>query len=134
MTTIKGCNMSELAIGDVVIPTRARQEKRKVLHCGSGIYTHAIVGSVDPFVLVSDSGDMVWRVTWEPHEVVVLCQAHESITQRVRARLAADAESNPRFRAIMELNKQVADAIHGEELAALRRRVAELEQLIKTGT
>ena len=30
-----------------------------VLHCGSGIYTHAVVMDIDPVVLVSETGDMV---------------------------------------------------------------------------
>jgi hypothetical protein len=33
------------------------------LACGSGIYPHAIVVHVDPLVLVSPMGDMVWSAT-----------------------------------------------------------------------
>lgn len=36
---------------------------RGVLHCGSGTYARAVVASMDPFVLVSKSGDMLWRST-----------------------------------------------------------------------
>lgn len=33
------------------------------LACGSGVYRNAIVVSVDPLVLVSQGGDMLWRAT-----------------------------------------------------------------------
>lgn len=75
-----------MKIGDVVVPSRITE---KVLHCGSGVYTHAIVGSVDPFVLVSSSGDMVWTETWNPQDVVPLCQASEDVQATVQRRLAA---------------------------------------------
>ena len=29
--------------------------------CGGGIYSRAVVVSVEPFVLVSEDGDMMWR-------------------------------------------------------------------------
>lgn len=39
------------------------------LFCGSGRYDFAIVVSVNPFVLVSPHGDMVWSVTKKPSDV-----------------------------------------------------------------
>ena len=53
-----------LRIGDVVeaIPPNA-------LACGSGLYPHAVVVSVKPFILISESGDMLWRATQTPADV-----------------------------------------------------------------
>jgi hypothetical protein len=61
--------------GDVVV---ARDPNG--LHCGSGVYTHAICISVLPFVLVSEETDMRWTQL-SPKEVIPLCQAHPSIVQ-----------------------------------------------------
>ncbi len=41
--------------GDIVRPINEVQ-----LHCGSHIYQHAVVVSVDPFIMVSKSSDMKW--------------------------------------------------------------------------
>jgi hypothetical protein len=49
--------------GDLVVPING-----KVLHCGTMPYPDAVVVSIDPFVLVSQSGDMVWSVTAKPEE------------------------------------------------------------------
>jgi len=71
-----------MLVGDVVVP-----KGEKTLHCGTGIYTHAIVGSLDPFILVSDDGTMLWCVTWEKYDVIALCQASEAIQQTVKRRI-----------------------------------------------
>lgn len=81
-----------MRVGDVVVPDRESVIRGKFFHCGSGAYTHAVIGSVEPFVLVSSGGDMVWSCTWEPHEVIVLCQASEDIVLRVRERLERTKE------------------------------------------
>jgi hypothetical protein len=39
------------------------------LACGSGIYPRAVLVSVEPFVAVSEAGDMPWRATIAPHKV-----------------------------------------------------------------
>jgi hypothetical protein len=78
-----------MKVGDVVVPT---PESGRIFHCGSGSHTHAIIGSVDPFILVSEECDMVWSCTWQSHEVTVLGQASEEIQEKVRKRLAADKE------------------------------------------
>lgn len=48
---------AELAIGDLV----AAADPGQPLCCGSGVYSAAVVVSVEPFVLVSEEGDMLWR-------------------------------------------------------------------------
>lgn len=75
-----------MQVGDVVVPNRAAVQRGKVFHCGTGRYTHAIVASVMPFVLVSDDGTMMWSCTWEPSDVVALCQASEDIIRIVKNR------------------------------------------------
>jgi hypothetical protein len=42
--------------GDLVATT----DSRYPLHCGSGIYPHAVVMQVEPLILVSESSDMKW--------------------------------------------------------------------------
>lgn len=74
-----------MKIGDVAVPNRQSVIDGRLLHCGSGIYSHAIVGSVEPFVLVSSTGDMVWTCTWHPTQLDFLCQASEEIKDIVRA-------------------------------------------------
>jgi len=71
-----------MKIGDVVISNRQDYP----LHCGSGYYTHAICASVDPFVLVSDIGDMVWYML-DVHNHTALCQAHPDIIKVVSDRV-----------------------------------------------
>lgn len=45
-------------VGDVV-----QANRNTPLHCGSGIYTHAIVVQSEPLVLVSEETDMRWSAT-----------------------------------------------------------------------
>jgi hypothetical protein len=81
-----------MRVGDVVVPTFESQQRGHVLACGCGLYTHAIVGSVNPFVLVSEAGDMVWSCIWTPDDVTCLCQAHPEIVRRVLERLERTGE------------------------------------------
>ncbi len=39
------------------------------LACGSGIYPRAVLVSIDPFVAVSEQGDMLWNTTIKPEKV-----------------------------------------------------------------
>ncbi len=81
-----------MQVGDVVIPRRGHVTEfggEFVLHCGSGVYSHAIVASVEPFVLVSESGDMKWTATIKPEFFTPLCRASKEIVDRVLKRLAS---------------------------------------------
>ena len=43
-----------------------------VLHCSHHVYPYAIVKSLDPFILVSEEGDMTWYgLTKSELEVIV---------------------------------------------------------------
>lgn len=82
-------------IGDVVIPRRLTWEEtqhgvvKAHLACGSGFYTHAICVDTEPFVLVSDQGDMKWTCV-EENKFTSLCQAHPDVVGRAMARYQRD--------------------------------------------
>lgn len=86
-------------VGDVVVPSditpaqRANGEHKFTLACGSGWYTHAIVVDTDPFVLVSEHGDMRWSTTIDPSRFTALCQAHPDIVNKAMTRYIRDKES-----------------------------------------
>lgn len=73
---------TDMKTGDVVVAVPPF-----VLACGSGRYTHAIVESIEPLILVSEEGDMLWRSTIEPGCIRALCQAHPRIVQVALDRL-----------------------------------------------
>lgn len=81
-----------MQVGDVAVPSRQSVAEGRFLHCGSGRYSHAIVGSVNPFVLVSSQGDMVWSCTWKPEQMEFLCQASADVIATVRKRLESTKE------------------------------------------
>jgi hypothetical protein len=41
--------VKDMKVGDVAVPNKNSIINGKLLHCGSGIYSHAIVGSVKTF-------------------------------------------------------------------------------------
>ncbi len=67
-------------IGDVVIP-----KEKNYLHCASQIYSHAICISVDPLILVSDSGDMRWSCL-DQSRLIPLCRASTAIIDTAMTR------------------------------------------------
>lgn len=80
-----------MKVGDIAVPNRQAVMEGKFLHCGSGRYDFAVVGSVNPFVLVSQFGDMVWTCTWSPHELTYLCRANDEILKAVQTRMKREA-------------------------------------------
>lgn len=78
----------EVKVGDVAIENLGTKECFKMgdlLCCGSGRYSHAIVVSVDPFVMVSEEGDMLWEQE-DPKNYCFLCQAHQSVQDKAMDR------------------------------------------------
>ena len=57
------------------------------LHCGSGIYSHAVVIQENPLVLVSESADMRWESTVMPDNLEVFGRASASVLSRCLSRL-----------------------------------------------
>lgn len=62
-----------MQVGDVVVPVDGPMSQ--TLRSGCEHYTHAFVVSMDPFVLVSAQGDMMWTMQ-RPTSFVALCKAH----------------------------------------------------------
>ena len=52
--------MDQIKVGSTVKPTRESGEE---LTSGSNLYHHAVVINLDPFILVSEESDMMWRRT-----------------------------------------------------------------------
>jgi hypothetical protein len=75
---------NNLCPGDIALPIFHSQ-----LHCGSGIYARAIVVSVDPFVLVSESSDMRWSATVHPGHFRNGGKAAPEVVERCMRRLEA---------------------------------------------
>lgn len=89
-----GGEIAGFMVGDVVIPRADTYEVAGEwitfqLHCATQRYSHAIVASLEPFVLVSDSGDMTWTQV-KPEYFQRLCQAHASIKERAVQRYRRD--------------------------------------------
>jgi hypothetical protein len=74
-----------MKIGDVVIAKNWEHQ----LHCSHYIYTHAIVASIKPFILVSEEGDMLWSKV-DSNDYISLCQAHPRILKVVIKRFKND--------------------------------------------
>ena len=72
----------QLEIGDLV--NDPNEPKR--LHCGSGIYPHAVVMSLQPFILVSESSDMKWTQQ-QPDGLVKVGKADEKTIKRCMRRM-----------------------------------------------
>jgi hypothetical protein len=107
---------STICVGDVVV-----SKSDRFFHSGAKRYSHAIIGSLVPFVLVSEQGDMVWSCTWKPEEVEVVRHATNDIKAVVAARLANEA---PCGRAIIyPLNDTCKNYI---ELHGLEENIARL--------
>jgi hypothetical protein len=53
---------TEFDVGDYV----NYKPGRGTLCCGGGSYGRAVVASMEPFILVSEGGDMLWSATVEP--------------------------------------------------------------------
>lgn len=79
-----------MKVGDVVISRDGPWSTKSPLVSGCGMYTHAICVSVEPFVLVSEEGDMMWSCL-NPANYVGLCEAHPYVSRAAFARYASDA-------------------------------------------
>jgi len=77
-----------MKIGDIVVP----KNSKGILYCSHYIYTHAIVASTNPFILVSELGDMLWSKV-NPNDYICLCQVHPKIRKTVLKRFKRDQKS-----------------------------------------
>jgi hypothetical protein len=78
--------MNSFNFGDLVEPISPDY----TLHCGSGTYAFAVVGSVSPFVLYSEHGDMRWSATVEPENFRVIGLATQEMIDALHARVKSD--------------------------------------------
>lgn len=62
-----------------------------VLACGSGRYDFAVVVQVDPLVLISEQGDMLWRATLYDGCVRSVGRAHHDSFARALTRWSSEA-------------------------------------------
>ena len=69
-------------VGDVVCPTKDTH-----LRSGSDWYTHAIVVSAKPLVLVSSEGDMRWSATVDDMDLKVVGKATRQTMKICNTRL-----------------------------------------------
>lgn len=75
-------------VGSIVVPISYDY----VLACGSGIYNHAIVVSVNPFVLISEEGDMMWDTDPHPEGYRSIGTAAPSVKKAAFARWKREKE------------------------------------------
>lgn len=73
-----------MKVGDVIVA-----KSHEALARGSVVYSHAICVQVDPLVLVSQEGEMVWRRK-QQFQVVALCQASAAASKKAFERFKAD--------------------------------------------
>jgi hypothetical protein len=76
---------AEMQIGDVVVAVGNFR-----FACGSGIYEHAVVAHLDPLIVISPQGDMLWRSTITRECMRPLYRAHAEVIERVLIRLKQD--------------------------------------------
>ena len=79
-----------MRVWDIAVLNRAAVKRGEILHCGSGTYSHAIVASVSPFILVSCDGSMMWRATVKPADFNSVGRASEQEIEAVRNRMARE--------------------------------------------
>lgn len=89
-------------IGDYVEPVGDPNRLRS----GSSVYARAVVASLDPFVLVSEEGDMLWRTVKE-HEVVPVAPASEAVLVKVMERYVGDQVEARKEKALPEAEEAV---------------------------
>ena len=77
-----------MQIGDAVIP-----KQDYCLVSGCNWYPGAIVVSLNPFVLVSTKGDMIWYKE-RPEDFDVIGQARSDIVARAQARWKGEPQKN----------------------------------------
>lgn len=71
-----------ICVGDLVEPIPPKQ-----LVCGSGWYPYAVCVKVDPFILISINGDMLWSHTVEKKDFKVCGRVDKDILSKVNKRI-----------------------------------------------
>jgi len=71
-----------MKVKDVVVPIN-----NTVLRSGCSVYDKAVVASVDPFVLISEEGDMLWRATIEMKDFEITGVVNRKTWKNVKNRI-----------------------------------------------
>ena len=71
-----------MKVRDIVIPKNGQ-----VLRSGAAQYDCAIVARLDPFVLISEQGDMLWTNTVEKENFISHGEAPKEIWKNVKKRI-----------------------------------------------
>ena len=71
-----------MKVKDVVVPIN-----NTVLRSGCSFYDKAVVASVEPFVLISEEGDMKWSATVEKENFEVIGVANRKTWRNVQKRI-----------------------------------------------
>lgn len=69
-------------LGRIIVP---KSFENTPLHSGSGYYSHGICVSADPFVLVSEEGDMLWTQL-DPNQFCQLGMADDKVIKIAKDR------------------------------------------------
>lgn len=80
------CDCGETKKSKVAVGNLVKAINGNALACGSGVYPGAIVVSVEPFVMVSESTDMRWGC-FPIEDVEVVGQASEELLNKCMGRL-----------------------------------------------
>jgi hypothetical protein len=76
-------------IGSLAAP----KNPRNALACGCGVYDRAVVVSLQPFVLISEEGDMRWSATVAAADFEKVGDAGPQAARNVLDRLGRDPET-----------------------------------------
>jgi len=126
--------MDKISVGDFVM----HQDPRG-LFCGSGIYDMVVVASVDPLILVSEEGDMLWtniekaNLQFAPRASLDDCPkavidrlSRELVMDRAIAadeieRLLAHIDGNDKDQEIMDLEQRIEELEKESEWKAMKQ-------------
>ena len=79
-----------MKVGDIVKVSKFGQSEGFCLVSGCGRYSCAVVVSMEPFVLISEEGDMLWIATIKPEYFETVGQASEKVMKVVNKRWDGD--------------------------------------------
>jgi len=100
-------------VGDLVEPDP--NQTNDIFHCGTGRYATAVVVSLDPFIMVSLSGEMMW-LRWNLDDVRVVMPSTydlEPITKRIENEILQDPTQD--FKQWFEYLNQLEEEREGDE-------------------
>lgn len=89
MKDVPHCGRYVMHVGNTVIPKPGCSPLRS----GCERYSYAVVASLDPFILVSPDGSMLWATTYDATSVELRGQATERESRRAQRRMHREYEA-----------------------------------------